>query len=450
MENLGGGGATGLNDTTKKEQRDGYAALEEDAQWALVADAIAGDDVAFERLYKTKVRLIYYYVNSLLGNIPEIDDVVQDICLKVYKGLKNLKDPELFNAWLYRVIRNCCMDRHRLIKRKVREISIEDYIENNPASEPAEEAIEFLPTEYMEDQARRDAVMRVVNRQSARAKQILIMCYFDDMSGKEIALALGLSVSTVTSTLSKLRTSMRADMEKEMRLLNEDTGMAGKGSKPTKKNKTVLGCAFASNAAMLFPAAKLDAAVAFQVAAAKSAAAAVAGVGAASGVSHVASHGLSLLSGKMAIVAASVVVGVSGVGFVASDVGSEWISSVYHGGGEQVVASAPVMSASDEAAWRNATIEFETASKENEYDNPTSAAIVFPFEVNGYSSCVYTIKDEAGVIVATGEGVAASEPFSELLAEEAYGVYSIEFVFVSTEGHELSLKREFAVLADPS
>jgi RNA polymerase sigma-70 factor (ECF subfamily) len=385
----------------------------------------------------------------MLGGVSDIDDVVQEISLRLYRGICKLQDPSVFSVWLYRIIRNYCYSRHRLIGRKPTELSIDEYIENDASdanNELIERRVEFLPSEYMEDKFMSEAVLRVIEKQSKRAQQLLIMYYFDGMSNKEIAIALDMKISSITGRLAKLRTKMRGDMEKEMIQYDAyDIEGSGEGDRPVR---TVIGNALATNAAILFPAAKLDVVTgAFHgTITANSVAGGIAGSGAlqgaAGGAAQAAGHAVSIITGKVVIIVAAGVIGVSGVGFIASGAGGAWIDRVFSKGGGAAAEAVPAVSQED---WRKSKIVFETKNGENGHDDPIAAKLAFTVSINGYKSCSYVIENEKGAVIASGEGLEASAPFAALIGGRAYGTYTIRFDFTPASGRRMSLERDFII-----
>ncbi|MDR0817515.1 MAG: hypothetical protein LBN35_02625, partial [Clostridiales Family XIII bacterium] len=102
-------------------------------------------------------------------------------------------------------------------------------------------------------------------------------------------------------------------------------------------------------------------------------------------------------------------------------------------------------SAVSEDAWRKSEIVFKTEGGGYGHDNPVSASIAFPFKVNDYESCSYTIQNKKGVTVASGKGREVTAPFAELIKSGDPGIYQIQFIFKSASGHSVTLKRDFTI-----
>jgi RNA polymerase sigma-70 factor, ECF subfamily len=67
---------------------------------ALVIRAQAGDQAAFETLVERYQSLVSTYTGQLLENIPEAEDVAQEVFLKAFQEIKSLRDPQRVGGWL--------------------------------------------------------------------------------------------------------------------------------------------------------------------------------------------------------------------------------------------------------------------------------------------------------------------------------------------------------------
>src|SRR3954470_25047067 len=74
----------------------------------LVLRCQTGDGAAFGELLERFSEKLRYYVQSLLGRErrADLEDVLQDVWLDVYRSISTLTDPGAIAAWLYRVARN--------------------------------------------------------------------------------------------------------------------------------------------------------------------------------------------------------------------------------------------------------------------------------------------------------------------------------------------------------
>ena len=80
---------------------------------ALIRRAQDGSEAALEVLISRFQDRIAGFVYSLIGRDDAIEDLCHDIFIKMISGLSGLKNPESFEAWLFRIARNVAMDSLR-------------------------------------------------------------------------------------------------------------------------------------------------------------------------------------------------------------------------------------------------------------------------------------------------------------------------------------------------
>ena len=158
----------------------------------LVSAALEGDRDGFGRLYDLYAPLVH---GILLARVPrdEVDDLVQDIFLHVFRKLNTLRDPEAFGPWIAMITRNRAIDFHRRTRPTV-EIT-DDVGGSNTSDSRATEILELI--RGLPDAYRETLVLRLV----------------EGMTGPEIAARTGLTPASV-----------RVNLHRGMKLLRQKLG----------------------------------------------------------------------------------------------------------------------------------------------------------------------------------------------------------------------------------
>ena len=73
---------------------------------SLVIRCQAEDDTAFEELINMFHKRIYCYAIHLMGATVDIDDVLQDVWINVYRNIPRLRNTRAFTSWLFKIVRN--------------------------------------------------------------------------------------------------------------------------------------------------------------------------------------------------------------------------------------------------------------------------------------------------------------------------------------------------------
>jgi RNA polymerase sigma-70 factor (ECF subfamily) len=93
---------------------------------ALVRDARGGQSEAFNVLVRRWERKIYTFLVYLTGRPEDSFDMCQEVFLSSYRHLGQLKDPEKFPQWLFRIARNTAHSHARGAREGERETSLKD------------------------------------------------------------------------------------------------------------------------------------------------------------------------------------------------------------------------------------------------------------------------------------------------------------------------------------
>lgn len=87
-------------------------------EFELIQRARTGDDVAFNEIVTAYRKRIFGTVARLIGRPEDVEDVVQEVFLRLYFSLDQLRTPEVFEPWLYRLTVNASYDYLRKQRRR--------------------------------------------------------------------------------------------------------------------------------------------------------------------------------------------------------------------------------------------------------------------------------------------------------------------------------------------
>jgi len=87
-------------------------------EFELLQKAQQGDAAAFNLVVGAYRRRILGTISRLIGRPEDVEDVGQEVFLRLYFSLGQLRTPEVFEPWLYRLTVNACYDYLRKSKRR--------------------------------------------------------------------------------------------------------------------------------------------------------------------------------------------------------------------------------------------------------------------------------------------------------------------------------------------
>ena len=171
---------------------------------AIEAAGVGGRD-AFDGVMRRYQRLVLVTALRLLGNLPDAQDVAQDVFLRLYRNLDKV-DADRAAPWLYRVTVIAC---HDLRRRKPEMVAVDDAPELvAPGGDPQRQSVE----------AERRRVLEMSLRMlSEKERAALVLRDLEGLSTEEVARILGSSEGTVRSQISKARIKVREFVERYYR-----------------------------------------------------------------------------------------------------------------------------------------------------------------------------------------------------------------------------------------
>jgi len=87
-------------------------------EFELIQKAQAGDDAAFNQVVLAYRKRILGTIARLIGRSEDVEDVGQEVFLRLYYSLDQLRTPEVFEPWLYRLTVNASYDYLRKQRRR--------------------------------------------------------------------------------------------------------------------------------------------------------------------------------------------------------------------------------------------------------------------------------------------------------------------------------------------
>jgi RNA polymerase sigma-70 factor (ECF subfamily) len=378
----------------------------------LVEKAILGEEDAFVELCQKKSRDILYYVSKLTPNKDDAEDLAQEVIINMYKSIRNLKQADAFYAWMHRIITNLCF---RALNRRKSEAGVVLNDIDKFDNILIEDKTEFLPDQYLQQKDVKRRIMDIVNKLPRKKREAVIMYYYDDMSYAEIAYALNVSVSTISTNLLRAKESIRKELEEVENQMGEVIDFNFR--KNSKIGVPLIAQALRDDVAATFPAEAVE-----HFRQQWSRALVLYKQGAATAGAHA-----GILSGKAAI--ACIVAGMVAVG-----------------GGVFVATGqfAPLGSPEPVAGLNNGEIAFVGGDCECGHVNPDDVRALGVRLAEGDATWRVMTNDDGRVLYnGDGEGIPAF--LAQLYDEGADGSYTVRYDQRDEQGNRIQISRGFLI-----
>ncbi len=192
-----------MNDT--RNQQDIY----------LVKRTLSGDDEAFSRLvdcYKNGVFRLVYHKIPFKG---DVEDLAQEVFLRVYKSLKRFDQNRKFSTWLYTIANNLCIDYLR--RKRLQSVSLDAPL--FPTNGEKEVKLE-IPDETNDPElvfqrtSEQIMVLKAIEKLPEQYSLVIKLRHIKGYSYEEIAQILDMPLGTIKSRIYRARNELRKILQK--------------------------------------------------------------------------------------------------------------------------------------------------------------------------------------------------------------------------------------------
>src|SRR5215217_1543308 len=108
---------------------------EKSALMELVRRAEAGDPAAQADLMRRYVRRVSGFVRSIIRQTDAVEDVTQIVFIKMFRRLGRLRDPAVFESWLFTLARNTSLDFLRRRRCRPNTVTLDEEV--NQIADPS-------------------------------------------------------------------------------------------------------------------------------------------------------------------------------------------------------------------------------------------------------------------------------------------------------------------------
>lgn len=169
----------------------------------IIVRAQSGDDEAFTLIIRTYRKRILGTVYRMISRGDDVEDVGQEVFVRLYDSLKQLRKPQVFEPWLYRLTINACYD---YLRRKRREIDVrmadlsEEQVIAIDAALSGKKALE-----ESRKQSARELLKLMLDRVSADDRLLLTLKEIQGLSLKELSLIYKVNTNALKVRLFRAR-----------------------------------------------------------------------------------------------------------------------------------------------------------------------------------------------------------------------------------------------------
>jgi len=165
---------------------------------------LRGDELAFEKIYRLYSPGLYGKLLKLLKSVPQTEEILQDVFLKVWEYRGSIDPEKSFRAFLFKIAENKAYDFFRKVARDKKmeaeliALSTKDYL-----------ALE----EFVAGDEKSVLLETAIHKLPPQRQQVFRLCKLEGKSYREVSELLGISLSTISDHIVKATKSVREHLE---------------------------------------------------------------------------------------------------------------------------------------------------------------------------------------------------------------------------------------------
>jgi RNA polymerase sigma-70 factor, ECF subfamily len=179
----------------------------------LLAGLRAGFEEAYEELIQRYQTPVYNLAFRLLDDSGDSSDVVQEVFLKVFRGVSQFRGQSTVKTWIYRIAVNEAHNRRRwLFRHRPNAVGLEEFGEYDQVYERPIEDAGPSPFQIAFNRERQALIEQALSEINPTFREALVLREMEDCSYEEIAEILQISLGTVKSRILRGREALRKQL----------------------------------------------------------------------------------------------------------------------------------------------------------------------------------------------------------------------------------------------
>ena len=167
-----------------------------------------GDVSGFNELVRRYQEKVYWTARRTVGSHEDADDIVQDVFVRVYNGLKDFRGDANVFTWLYRITINVSLNAIR--KKRIKEFIPFDNLQEGLL------ASDSRTDEPIQRQEYKTILEKAITGLPPKQKLVFTMRYYDELTFEEMALILKKSVGGTKANYFHALRKISEYVKKEM------------------------------------------------------------------------------------------------------------------------------------------------------------------------------------------------------------------------------------------
>ena len=192
----------------------------DDDESSLIRKAREGDERAFARIVRKYETVVYSFAYKVCRDKEKAEEAWQDTFVNVFRKLKQFDGKSKFSTWLYSIVVNNCLMKHRRTKLDLATVPIDapEGFHENPMMDEHGHKIQTIaswkdtPVDSLLNKELRSLLDRAIRKLPVDYRMVFVLRDVEGQSAEEVSKILKLSVPAVKSRLRRARVFLREQL----------------------------------------------------------------------------------------------------------------------------------------------------------------------------------------------------------------------------------------------
>jgi RNA polymerase sigma-70 factor, ECF subfamily len=190
--------------------------LSQETDLEIVKRCQIGEKTAFQELVKRFQKNVFALLYQLAPEWRDLNDLSQEVFIRVYRGIHNLRNPKIFRSWLNQIVLNLFYDELRKRPRRIKTVSMDQSYEDDSGESEFYKEIKdskLKPDEIISNMETRDAIKTAMAQLPEQFRTAIVLRELQGLQYEEIAELLGCALGTVKSRIWRARERLQVILE---------------------------------------------------------------------------------------------------------------------------------------------------------------------------------------------------------------------------------------------
>lgn len=172
------------------------------------------EPAAFEELVKRHQRTVYALLYQLAPDWTDTSDLAQEVFIRVWRNINNLRNPGSFRGWLTQIVTNLFYDELRKRPRKLPTVSMDESLDDDESGEGGGATRDIadssaLPDEKILNKEMSEVIRNAMMRLPEQFRTSIVLREVEGLSYEEIAVLTKTEMGTVKSRIARARLKLQ-------------------------------------------------------------------------------------------------------------------------------------------------------------------------------------------------------------------------------------------------